>query len=118
MVFIGLGLKRAGWIDGAFVTTASQLVFRGTMPALIFLSIIRADLDATLNPRLLGFFALATLGSFLFCWGWARLRVPHAERGVYIQGAFRGNCGIVGLALAAGMYGSTDSPPAGCCWGW
>jgi len=105
MVFIGLGLKRAGWIDGAFVTTASQLVFRGTMPALIFLSIIRADLDATLNPRLLGFFALATLGSFLFCWGWARLRVPHVERGVYIQGAFRGNCGIVGLALAAGMYG-------------
>lgn len=105
MVFIGLGLRRAGWIDGAFVTTASQLVFRGTMPALIFLSIIRADLDATLNPRLLGFFALATLGSFLFCWGWAKLRVPQAERGVYIQGAFRGNCGIVGLALAAGMYG-------------
>ncbi|MBE0488209.1 MAG: AEC family transporter [Halomonas sp.] len=105
MVFIGLGLKRAGWIDAAFVSTASQLVFRGTMPALIFLSIIKADLDATLNPTLLGFFALATLGSFLFCWGWARLRVPHAERGVYIQGAFRGNCGVVGLALAAGMYG-------------
>ena len=105
MVFIGLGLKRAGWIDAAFVSTASQLVFRGTMPALIFLSIIKADLDATLNPALLGFFAVATLGSFLFCWGWARLRVPYAERGVYIQGAFRGNCGIVGLALAAGMYG-------------
>jgi malate permease and related proteins len=105
MVFIGLGLKRAGWIDTAFVSTASQLVFRGTMPALIFLSIIKADLDATLNPKLLAFFALATLGSFLFCWGWARLRVPYRERGVYIQGAFRGNCGIVGLALAAGMYG-------------
>lgn len=105
MVFIGLGLKRAGWIDTAFVSTASQLVFRGTMPVLIFLSIIKADLGSTLNPRLLGFFALATLGSFLFCWGWARLRVPYPERGVYIQGAFRGNCGIVGLALAAGMYG-------------
>lgn len=24
MVFIGLGLKRAGWIDAAFVSTASQ----------------------------------------------------------------------------------------------
>ena len=105
MVFIGLGLKRAGWIDTAFVATASQLVFRGTMPVLIFLSIIKADLSSTLNPGLLGFFALATLGSFLFCWGWARLRVPFPERGVYIQGAFRGNCGIVGLALAAGMYG-------------
>ena len=105
MVFIGLGLKRLGWIDQAFIATASQLVFKATMPTLIFLSIIRADLDATLNPRLLGFFALATLGSFLFAWGWAAVRVPHAERGVYVQGAFRGNCGIVGLALAAGMYG-------------
>ncbi|MFW3616734.1 AEC family transporter [Billgrantia antri] len=105
MVFLGLGLKRLGWIDHAFVTTASQLVFRATMPTLIFLSIIKADLDATLNPGMLGYFALATLASFLLSWGWAILRVPHAERGVYVQGAFRGNCGIVGLALAAGMYG-------------
>lgn len=105
MVFIGLGLKRAGWIDQPFINTASLLVFKGTMPMLIFLSIIKADLDATLNPLLLGFFALATLGSFLLSWGWAILRVPNADRGVYVQGAFRGNCGIVGLALAAGMYG-------------
>ncbi|MEQ5801346.1 AEC family transporter [Halomonas sp. H10-9-1] len=105
MVFIGLGLKRARWIDAAFVTTASQLVFKATLPTLIFLSITRADLEATLNPRMLGVFALATLGSFLLAWAWARLRVPLADRGSYIQGAFRGNCGIVGLALAAGMYG-------------
>ncbi|TDO08695.1 MULTISPECIES: AEC family transporter [Halomonas] len=105
MVFIGLGLKRARWIDPAFVATASQLVFKATLPTLIFLSIVRADLSAALDPSLLGFFAVATLGSVLFCWGWASLRVPYRERGVYIQGAFRGNCGIVGLALAAGMYG-------------
>ncbi len=105
MVFIGLGLKRARWIDAAFVTTASQLVFKATLPTLIFLSIIRADLAATLNPRLLVAFALITLGGFLAVWGWAALRVPRADRGSYIQGAFRGNCGIVGLALAAGMYG-------------
>lgn len=105
MVFVGFALKRAGWIDQAFVATASYLVFKGTLPMLIFLSIIEADLDATLNPGLLLFFALATLGTFLAAWGWAILRVPRPERGVYVQGAFRGNCGIVGLALAAGMYG-------------
>ena len=105
MVFIGLGLKRAGWIDAAFVDTASLLGFKATLPTLIFLSIIRADLATTLNPMLLGFFALATLGGFLFSWGWAVLRVPREARGVYVQGAFRGNCGVVGLALAAGLYG-------------
>lgn len=105
MVFLGIGLKYIGWIDAAFIATASALVFKATMPTLIFLSIIRADLDATLNLWLLGFFTVATLASFLLSWGWASWRVPYADRGVYVQGAFRGNCGIVGLALAASMYG-------------
>lgn len=105
MVFVGLGLRRIGWIDGAFVATASTLVFKATLPALVFLSLIRADLSVALNIPLLVFFALATLGQFAFCWLWARYRVAKADRGVYIQGAFRGNCGIVGLALAAAMYG-------------
>lgn len=105
MVFIGLGLRRLGWIDATFINTASALVFRATLPTLVFLSIVRADLDTTLNPALLAFFVLATLASFLFCWLWSLRAVPVADRGVYVQGAFRGNCGIVGLALAASLYG-------------
>ncbi|KPQ01711.1 AEC family transporter [Marinobacter sp. HL-58] len=105
MVFIGLGLRRLGWIDSAFINTASALVFRATLPTLVFLSIVRADLDTTLNPALLVFFVAATLASFLLCWLWALRAAPVADRGVYVQGAFRGNCGIVGLALAASLYG-------------
>lgn len=106
MVFVGLGLKRVGWIDAAFVSTASALVFKATLPTLIFMSLVQADLAVALNLPLLLFFALATLAQFLVSWAWAHYRVPYADRGVYIQGAFRGNCGIVGLALAAAMYGS------------
>lgn len=113
MVFLGLLLKRLRWIDQAFISTASMLVFKATLPTLVFLSIVRADLATTLNLWLLGFFALATLVSFALSWGWAILRVPRAERGVYIQGAFRGNCGIVGLALAAGMYGEAGLSTGG-----
>ncbi|WP_108445906.1 AEC family transporter [Halomonas denitrificans] len=105
MVFIGVGLKRLHWIDQAFVNTASKLVFRGTLPAMLFFGLAEADLEATLDPWMLSFFALATLTTFAASWGWAMLRVRRPLRGVYVQGAFRGNCGIVGLALAAGMYG-------------
>ncbi|MGC3873578.1 AEC family transporter [Halomonas sp. GXIMD04776] len=105
MVFIGLGLKRIGWIDSAFITTASMLVFKATLPVLIFLSIIRADLETAFDPGLMVFFALATIVTFLLSWLWAGWRVPKDDRGIYVQGAFRGNCGVVGLALAAGMYG-------------
>lgn len=105
MVFIGLGLRRVGWINGEFVNTASALVFKATLPTLVFLSIIRADLETALNLHLLVFFLAATLASFALVWGWAAWRIPREDRGVYAQGAFRGNCGIVGLALAASLYG-------------
>lgn len=105
MVFIGLGLRRIGWIDDAFVHTASALVFKATLPTLVFLSIIGADLDIAFNLALLAYYLVATLVGFGIAWFWARWRVPAADRGVYVQGAFRGNCGIVGLALAANLYG-------------
>ncbi|WP_136253001.1 AEC family transporter [Onishia niordana] len=105
MVFIGIGLKRFHWIDQNFVNTASRLVFRATLPTLLFFGLADADLEATLDPWMLLFFALATLASFAATWGWAMGRVRRPLRGVYVQGAFRGNCGVVGLALAAGLYG-------------
>ncbi len=105
MVFLGIGLKRIGWIDDRFINTASALVFNATMPTLVFLSIVKADLATAFLPYLIAFFATATLVLFGLIWAWALWRVPRAERGVYVQGGFRGNCGIVGLALAASMYG-------------
>lgn len=105
MLFLGVALKRVRWIDGAFIGTASSLVFRGTMPTLLFLGVIKADLDAAMQPGLLTYYVLATVASFFLAWGWAVWRVPFVDRGVYTQGAFRGNNGIVGLALATSMYG-------------
>jgi hypothetical protein len=72
---------------------------------LLFLGIVQADLSTALQPALLLYFVIATLGCFLLAWGWAILRCPEADRGIYTQGAFRGNNGIIGLALATSMYG-------------
>ncbi|MCQ2030224.1 AEC family transporter [Stutzerimonas zhaodongensis] len=105
MLFIGVALKRLGWIDAAFIQTASTLVFKATMPTLLFLSIINADLDAALQPALLTYYVIATVAMFFLAWAWALWRCPAADRGVYVQGAFRGNNGIVGLALATSLYG-------------
>ena len=105
MLFLGVALKRLGLIDTAFINTASTLVFRGTLPTLLFLGIVKADLNTALQPALLLYFVLATVGCFLLAWGWAILRCPQVDRGIYTQGAFRGNNGIIGLALATSMYG-------------
>lgn len=106
MLFVGVALKRLGWIDTAFINTASELVFKGTMPTLLFLGIVQADLRTALQPGLIGYFLAATVVCFLVGWGWAILRCPVTDRGIYTQGAFRGNNGIIGLALATSMYGA------------
>ncbi|WP_147465732.1 AEC family transporter, partial [Pseudomonas syringae] len=105
MLFLGVFLRRIGAINDGFIVAASGLVFNVTMPALLFLGIIHADLRTALQPKLLIFFSIATLLSFAFAWCWAIWRCPHEERGIYVQGAFRGNNGVIGLALAASMYG-------------
>ncbi|HBZ92802.1 MAG TPA: AEC family transporter [Pseudomonas sp.] len=105
MLFLGVVLKRVRWIDTSFIDTASSLVFRGTMPTLLFLGVVKADLDAAMQPQLLTYFFLATVASFFVAWAWAIWRVPFEDRGIYTQGAFRGNNGVIGLALAASLYG-------------
>lgn len=105
MLFLGVALKRLALIDAQFIGTASALVFNVSMPVMLFLAILHADLNTALQPALLGYFLLATVIGFLLAWGWAILRVPRADRGIYVQGAFRGNNGIIGLALATSLYG-------------
>ena len=105
MLFLGVVLKRVGWINDSFIHTASALVFNVTMPALLFLGIVHADLRTAMQPKVLGYFTLATLVCFGLAWGWAIWRCPREDRGIYTQGAFRGNNAVIGLALAASMYG-------------
>ncbi|MGN8159878.1 AEC family transporter [Salinisphaera sp. SWV1] len=105
LVFVGIAMRRIGWIDDRFVSAASKIVFKGSMPALIFVSIVGANLGDAIRPGMIAYFGLATVASFILIWLWAIWRVPEIQRGVYVQGAFRGNCGIVGLALAQNMYG-------------
>src|SRR3979490_323418 len=82
LLFLGVLLKRINWINDNFIHTASALVFNVTMPALLFLGILHADLSSALQPKVLGFFALSTVISFLAIWGWAIWRCPRADRGL------------------------------------
>ncbi|NBA97084.1 AEC family transporter [Pseudomonas sp. R5(2019)] len=105
MLFMGVFLKRVNLINDNFIHSASTLVFNVCMPALLFLGIYHADLGAAMQPGLLIFFTVATFAGFALAWGLAIWRCPREDRGIYTQGAFRGNNGVIGLALAASMYG-------------
>lgn len=105
IVFLGYLLKRVRVIDENFINTASRLVFVITLPALVFMSISRTDFHAVFNPEQLGFVLFGTLLSFIALWIIARrwIRKPE-DLGVFIQGAFRSNYGIIGLAVSYNLF--------------
>ena len=107
IVFLGLFLKRAQKIDDAFIATASKLVFDICLPVLMFLAILEADVDWAAQGQLAGFSIIAAVLVFLVLWWTSPLWASHPEdRGVAVQGAFRSNLGIVGLALCANAFGA------------
>ena len=108
IVFMGHLLRRARLIDEAFISTASRLVFMVTLPVLVFMSIARMDFQAVFNPSQLAYVTGATLITFVLIWFVATRWITASEdQGVFIQGAFRSNYGIIGLAVSFNLYGQT-----------
>lgn len=106
LVFIGIGLKLTKLIDEGFMNMASKLVFMVSLPALLFMSVMSADIKTLLNPLLLGVSIGGTLIIFVLLSLSAKLLVKEKrEQGVYIQGAFRSNLAIIGLAFCMNAYG-------------
>ncbi|MBS99940.1 MAG: transporter [Oceanospirillaceae bacterium] len=106
ILFLGYFLLRLRIINENFVNTASKLVFTLTLPALVFLSIARMDFHAMFNPHLLGYVLVSTLITYGLIW-WAGsvwIKVPE-DLASFIQGAFRSNYGIVGLAVSFNLFG-------------
>ncbi len=105
IVFLGYLLKRVHLIDEAFISTASKLVFIITLPALVFMSISRTDFHAVFNPEQLGFVLFGTLICYIALWFIAKQWIKRGEDlGVFIQGAFRSNYGIIGLAVSYNLF--------------
>lgn len=106
IVALGFFLKKAGLINDNFVRLSSRIVFTVSLPALIFIEISKTDLSAILNLDLIGFAYAGTLVTFFVVWLISIPSVKTAtDRTVFIQGSFRGNFAVIGLALIANVYG-------------
>ncbi len=104
---LGVILSRKGMINDNFVDIGSKLVFNITLPSLLFISIIKTDLSQTANLPLIGIGLAGTLLAYMLLELTAKQWVqPVSERGVVVQGGFRSNMGIIGLAYCVNAYGN------------
>lgn len=106
MMLLGLILRHKQLMNDQFIDGITKLVFNLALPCLLFFSISANPLHLVDNLPLLTYGAIATLGSFLLLEVAAKWLVKNPrERGIFVQGGFRANTAIIGLAYTMTAYG-------------
>ncbi len=106
VLVLGIFLSRRQMINDNFIDVGSRLVFNVTLPALLFISISRTSIEQSANLPLIGAGLLLTVVGYVLLELLAAKTVqPAADRGVVVQGGFRSNMGIIGLAYCFNAYG-------------
>jgi malonate transporter and related proteins len=103
---LGVVLYKIRLINDNFIDVSSKLVFNVTLPALLFISISKTPFSTNTNFSLVLYGVIAVTLLYLFLEVAASRFVQiKADRGVVVQGAFRSNMGIIGLAYCINAYG-------------
>lgn len=107
VILLGWLAQRKGYVPPQFIGPANRLVFYFAIPALVFSAIAKGSLKTDFNPVLLG----STLAAVVLCFGltWGAgvvAKIPCRRFGTFVQSAFHGNLGYIGLAVAFYYLGS------------
>ena len=118
VIALGWMLRRYGLIDAGFIRQTNRLVYYVCLPLLLFYKIGTADFFANFNGRLVAASIAALVVTLLASYGYAVFcDYPKNVRGVFSQGAFRGNIAYMGLAITLNAYGETGLTRAGILMG-
>ncbi len=107
IIALGYFLKRLGTINDNFISLSTKIVFNVSLPALIFTEVSKVPLHKVFDIQMVVFVYAGILISFIAVW---LISVPllkdGKDRGAFIQGSFRSNYAIIGLAIISNVFGS------------
>ena len=109
LMMLGVILKRIKMVDERSLTVMNSLIFRVFMSTLLFLSVYNiGDLSAfsAKNLKLMLYAFVSVLVVLVLAWLiFVRLIADKKRLAVMIQGVYRGNFILFGLAIAGSLYG-------------
>lgn len=111
MMVLGFGLRRVGLLDDAFAAKLNKLVFVVALPVLLFNQLSKTDFVAAWDTKFVLFCFGATLLSIGICFVIARLLCKAADRGEFVQAAYRSSAAILGIAYTQNIYGDAGMSP-------
>lgn len=106
LIALGYFLKQQKQVNEAFISQASALVFNICLPSLLFFNVLNSKVDIAAQIPVLTAGIVTTLILFLGAEIYAYYFVHKPkDKGVFVQGVFRSNMAIIGLATIYNAYG-------------
>lgn len=106
IIAVGFFARKRRIINEVFVDVTSKFVFQISLPTFIFLRISVLDLSQVIEFNQIIYIYLGTTITFFLIWiGTIPFIKNPRDKSAFIQGAFRGNYAIVGLALISNLFG-------------
>ncbi len=106
IIAVGYFAKRIKIINEVFVDVTAKFVFQISLPVFIFLKISVLDLSQVFEFKQIIYIYLGTIVTYFLIWFSTIPFINNPkDKSAFIQGAFRGNYAIVGLALISNLFG-------------
>lgn len=106
IVIVGWVLRKIGIIQESFIKQSTKFVFSVTLPVLVFLKLAIVDFGTVFDGKIIILVYSGIFILFFVSWFLAKLFIKRGDgRGVFIQGSFRPNNVIIGLALIMNIFG-------------
>lgn len=105
IIAVGYFARKLKIINEAFVDVTAKFVFQISLPVFVFLEISRLDMTQVFDVEQIIFVTLGTILTYIIIWiGTIPFIKKPEDQSAFIQGAFRGNYAIVGLAIISNLF--------------
>jgi len=113
IILFGYVLRRLGVLSDEFLDSTSRLVFDFAYPCSLFTSISASDIKELWNGRLIAFFLLSLVASYIVFLVLVPMFIKDNRKAASVaQGILRINFLLQGTPVAVNMYGVAGAAPA------
>ena len=110
VMLLGLLVRRLNIIDASVAKQMNSMVFKVALPIMLFNTVYGSDYTQMLDRKFIVFLILSIIAFFFICWIIAAILIKdNKKKGAFIQGSFRGNYVILGVAISTEMLGFTPA---------
>lgn len=112
VMVLGWGLGKSGFLPKDFCAAADRLVFKVTLPVMLFCDMSSVDLLHGFDAKFVLFCFAATAAAILIIWGLARCFMrDKTQVGELVQASYRSSAAIMGVAFIQNIYGTSGMAP-------